>query len=89
MSSKNPQLKKKESHGIGVSEMQYFLPKSEQATLLPNATIPPEENAWTVSQPANKPSKVPKGKIRVKNRNQSPGAITDRKENALTAQSLR
>lgn len=45
VSSKNPQLKKKESHGIGVSEMQYFLPKSEQATLLPNATIHPEENA--------------------------------------------
>lgn len=85
MSTKNPQLKKKESHGIEVSQMQYFTSNLDQPSLIQSVITLPVASASTVWVQVNKPNKVPKEKNKVKTPYQSQSAIMVLKVNVLIA----
>jgi hypothetical protein len=89
VSTKNPQLKKKESHGIEVSQMQYFISNSGHPSLLLSVITLLVGSASTVWVQVNKPNKVPREKNRVKTPYQSPSAIMVLKVNVLIAWRLK
>lgn len=88
VSSKNPQLKKKESHGIGVSDMQYLCPKLDRA-IFPRSAITLRAGSASIAwQLENKPRRETENRNQ-NNRKGSQSVTMGPEENAWIAQSLR